>query len=918
MVRDAKPLEAPPPEVPSGPPVFDPKGFAGNLMEADGTVARAALVDAIKTGDLSKIGALQKFMPNLPWDQLREGGNLQATFHALADHYGGLVADAGGAKVIPKEMQLQFAANQGRDPQVVMDTLNNLGQHTDDGGLAARVLAGHHLDIETASQLQAAAQAVSDAVEGSAEHTAAANKFNEALEMKLAVQAVMSGAKNELGRSLGALRYMAENRALQIPADFADGKTATQIADALLKKAKGAGGGINLQGMNEAARAIKQIGPVDWLTEMMRNGLLSSPALHWVNAKANVVRFGVSVIEQYAAAAVGTVSQGIGTAVHAAADAAGIEMQPMAQQMSLRSANAWTLGAWNAATDGTVWKDAVAKVFRDAPVDYNGQPSRIAIKGNIQLSDLPKATQGITGIQNIADMANKVLDTAGKVIRAPGRALGVADHINVTIAQRASLTQQAYLRASSMADSLAAQGSTLDRAPYIAKQMKELLLDPTSDMLVKAQADGSYASMQEAAQLRPTFLGLGGDMDKPGIGAAVNNALNKNKLIKMMIAPFTTRPGNAFRQGIFDYTPLGAMFDKTTQSKLLGGGVDMNLAAARVLMGTSTMYAAWHLFESGHITGSSGPGDLSKLNEVPDYSLKVGDSYIPVKRMEPAGIWLGAMADAHAAINSRNTTYDASGNASDPMTRALMAFAMASGHMFLEMPAMSGLKRYMDVMATTGGKGLEQKGINLVGGMASEFVPFSGAGGYANMQMDGTRHIPENIWQAICQRIPGMEGGIPVDRDVFGRPVKALNQYATTTGAQDPLSQAVSKVQGNLKAQPQWLAPPSDGQQGVPLDAHLARELEQIKGEQKLPGLGGKTFPQYATDFIQGPHWQNAGQHGSKTSPDGGNYEHMDMLQSLLQKGNGAAWQQLYTNHPDLRGQQREAMKTQLAPVIPK
>jgi hypothetical protein len=386
----------------------------------------------------------------------------------------------------------------------------------------------------------------------------------------------------------------------------------------------------------------------------------------------------------------------------------------------------------------------------------------------------------------------------------------------------------------------------------------------------------------------------------------------------MMIAPFTQRPGNAFRQAVVDYSPLGVAFDKTTQTKLLGGGVDMNLAAARILMGTTAMWSAWHLMESGHLTGSSQPGDLSRLAERPDYSLKLGDTSIPIKRMEPAGIWLGAMADAYNAVQSRGTTYDSDGNASAPLTRALMAFAIASGHMFSEMPAMSGLKRLLDVVTTRGGANLEQKGISFVGGVASEAVPFSGLGSWINTQTDGNRHIPENVWQAICQRIPGMEGGIPVARDIFGRPQNAINQYATTTGAQDPLSKAVSQVQGNISPAKQWLVQPTDGQQGVPLDDHLVQELGQIKGETRLPALGGKTFPEYATQFVQGQHWLNAGKHGALSAPDGGTYEHMDMLHALLEKGNSAAWQQLYANHPDLRQRQREAAMAQLVPVVPK
>jgi hypothetical protein len=794
--------------------------------------------------------------------------------------------------------------------------LNNLGQHTDDGGLAARVLAGNHLDIETASQLYDAAQAVSDATVGSTAHIDAVNAFNAALERKVAVQAVMSGAKNELGRSLGALRYMQANRAIQLPDGFGDGKTATEIADALLKKMKGSTGGINLQGTNEGARALKAIGPTDWLLEMARNGLLSNPALHWINAKANVVRMGVSLAEQYIAAGVGTVSKAVGTAVHAAADAAGIEMRPMAQQLSLRAAASHTVGSWNALTDSTVWTDAMDKALHDATVDYSGQPTQVAIKGNIQLTDVPNALKGVNHIQQIVDLANKALDVGGTAIRLPGRALGSVDHINVTVAQRASLTQQAYLRASSMADASDLAGDA--RASFISDQMKDLLLNPTDGMLVKAQADGSYASMQESAQWHPTFFGLNGTTDGPGFGAGVTNMLNKTKLLKLMVAPFTSRPGNAFRQAIMDYTPMGAAFDKTTQAKLLGGGVDMNLAAARILMGTAAMWEVWNHMDSGRITGSSSYGDLSRMGEIPDYSIKVGDKFYPYKRMEPAGIWLGAVADAYNAVKSRNTTFDTDGTPNSPISRALLAFALASGHMLTEMPAMVGIKRLTDILSTHAGQNLEQHGIGFLGGAASAYVPFSGFNSWLNNNViDGKRHVPENIWQALCQRIPGMESSIPVERDIFGRPVKALNQYSTTTGTTDPLSAAVAKVSGNVKVDKPMLAAPRDGQQGIPLPEHLANELAQIKGEQQLPALGGKSFPEYASQFVQSPQWLNAGQHGARVAPDGGTYEHMDMLHGLLQHGNDAAWRQLMINHPELRGQMRDAAQQQMAAIQP-
>lgn len=137
--------------------------------------------------------------------------------------------------------------------------------------------------------------------------------------------------------------------------------------------------------------------------------------------------------------------------------------------------------------------------------------------------------------------------------------------------------------------------------------------------------------------------------NRPGdITRAMIQVLNRHPSMKFIV-PFINTPMNIVKYAA-KHSPLGLAFSDV-KADLKAGGIQRDLAVARMVWGSSIMGTIALLAMQGLITGG-GPDDprerqlLYAMGWQP-YSIKIGDEYYAYGRLEPLGMLFGIAADAY-------------------------------------------------------------------------------------------------------------------------------------------------------------------------------------------------------------------------------------------------------------------------------
>jgi hypothetical protein len=833
------------------PRVFNPSAVAANAMAVPKEQA-AEVLKAIQEGRFNDAPAmLDDTHRTFPWAQMSDGANLKGVLNAVEDNIGKLIKANHGVTTVSDKTVAQLAKDIGGD----VGSLQRLyGQVTGEGGLAARITAGYNMLQASARELKALAMDIRDLDLKSETGAKAVVAFQKQLSLHSAIQGEVRASSAEIGRALRAHRELkgSSDVALKYAMDYGN----TALGPKALKKL--AAQVANAEDLGQLSKVADQNlgkGLFNIVREIANNGMLSGVVTQGVNVIGNTMKTMATVAERYVAAGIGNV-RGV--------------FFPSAETASFREAVAHTQGAYQGFKQafGLAWQSLKDESF----VSKYSQPIKPAIV---------RSTDGRVGL----DLTfSQIINAVGKVVRFPGRLMGLSDHFTQAIGYNADLNARAYVQAAKEADVAGIKPE--DRGAFVSKRMDEITKSPTTELDEKAMAAGRYSAYLEPAQ---TFLG---DMTQ--------NAFNNHPMAKLIIAPFTHRPGNILRQSVGDYTIAG-LAQKEIRAQLAAGGTTADIAMARMFMGTGALVAGWQMAENGQIVGQRyGSANTAELSGVPKYSVKIGDTWHKFDRMDPVGMWLGLSADLTEAYHHRYDPNDPDAN--EALSMASGAAVMALSRNMMEKSFMKSLDDLMAAMSEKEPVKATELGKKLVAENVAKLLPFSGLLRTAERATDHVSRSSgrDSLFDGVVAAVPYLAQDLPSRKDLLGRelpPTSWWNPFNSTQGNTDKMSTELANLAIGV-------TPPSRTIDGYQLNAHEYDQL--VKTATTQPIFNGLTLEQYLRETVNDPSWE-----ANKKAPDGGQFRNGTLVQSAIDAAYNFAKQSFRADNPQyaMKKQQEQVNK---------
>jgi hypothetical protein len=497
----------------------------------------------------------------------------------------------------------------------------------------------------------------------------------------------------------------------------------------------------------------------DAVLEGWINGLLSNPTTHIVNTMSNSSVMGLRIAERSVASRIANLF----------GDEASVAAGEAAHQ-------------WFGLTQGL--KDAFRYAWKAARTGESGYgigKLETAREGAITSEALGLSSSGWLG---------RGMDMLGSVVRTPGRALTAEDEFFKTLGYRMEINAQALRQAT---QEVSSGKITSD---MLKTRAAELISNPPENLRMAAVDAAMYQTFTNA----------------PGsIAKAIGKLTTEYPALKV-IMPFVRTPANIMRF-TFERTPLAPLM-KQFRANVAAGGARRDLALAQMGMGTATMMAAADLAMSGQLSGS---GPLDKGTKAAmirqgwqQYSLKVGDRWFAVNRLDPIGSLLTMSADVVDTLqNAQHEALD------DEDTEKLVTATMvAMAANITNKTYLSGLSSVFEALGDP-----ERYSEATVQRMLGSVVPAVGAN--VARQMDPYQREVYSMLDSIKARTPGLSDSLPPRLNLWGEPVTRDSGLGT---AYDAFSPIYSRKPG-----------------GEPIDAELIRLEANIGLPRRRTSFDGAT-----------------------------------------------------------------------------
>jgi hypothetical protein len=440
-------------------------------------------------------------------------------------------------------------------------------------------------------------------------------------------------AKAEQGRGLNILRKVAselspEERLYQQAIKYGlsktvDPKVMNQLGQAVLAKDHAA--------IVKLSRKIMKPGAIDMVNEFFVNNILSGPPTPAANVTGNWIhQVMLRVPERYVA----------GVLEGAAARKAGRLPERLPQEGFEALKAHWQTGFGFSGRWGKILRDT----FRENPWD----PELGVLKGEFR----PPAIPG----------------KIGEIWRTPSRAMRALDAAAREGEYQAQLAGEIFREGYNAGRARGLEGPQLDA--YMEQHGAALGKDMSRwrevDVIQKVHGRKALNEAQAKVYDDPLLNRLGQSaeraarestfQDAPGAFARAALRLRHTHPWMTLFIPFISTPSRILSQAIAR-TPFGlARAVKRTMKKEVTGGQAAD-ELAKGIWGSVISAGLYGLAESGLITGS-GPTDLrerSMLRETgwEPYSVKIGDTYVSMARLEPLATVLGLSADLAETRNQK-------------------------------------------------------------------------------------------------------------------------------------------------------------------------------------------------------------------------------------------------------------------------
>jgi hypothetical protein len=523
------------------------------------------------------------------------------------------------------------------------------------------------------------------------------------------IQAQLKGAQTEIARTLASFNIPAAGDALRNKAigDILDAQRGTPSAKQLAALY------LTMDDPIQRARFLdKSFGTKthEALYEAWINSLLSSPVTHMVNFVGNAMYSAGQIPTRTMAAMMGHMRRkgilkgGDDRGVMLGDDAAAMMGYVMAMKDAVKLA-------------GKAFLDPSGEIVAKLEPGKKFRPNAFSAE-QFQAS-------GVFG--RLVDFAGHAF-TLGRV---PTRSLVFGDVLFKVMTQRMNLYSEAFSRASR-------EGITDNRE--FAEAVADYIQNPTKEMQEAAIDEGRLVTFQS---------------DLGEYGKSIQT-LGTHPVVRWFL-PFVKTPANIINRA-WDHTPF-AMFTDDYKAAIKAGGEKADMARARVAMGSASMAGVALAAHNGLITGG-GPSDpklranLERQGWQP-YSIKFGDTYVSIKRLEPFSTIIGLAADLTEIATQGDETKTA---------EAAAALGMAFSKNVTSKTWMTGLSKLLEAIENP-----DRYGPKAIESLIRTIIPR----GLAQVEKmgDPQKRYVRDLIDSIKQDVPGWSSSLPAKLNIWGEPV---------------------------------------------------------------------------------------------------------------------------------------------------
>lgn len=838
VTRDTGPELVTSPQTPSQPPP-DP---------TDVPIPDTAVQDAESAAGRLSQATMHGVDENDPW-QFNYGtfgspDEVKSTIANIADDQQDAIQAQRGGKRTDEELY-KLAADLGTSQDVVRTVLGReFGETFNDKTIlrARKFLGDSATSLRVKSQIIAGGNATDNQK----------IEFYRHLKMHEAFQAQLMGARAEAGRLLRAFGTPMGGNSV------ADMKIAelmtTDVGGDINDMARRLSNIDSGTGVNKFVREYTQSKTANALHELYITSLLSSPMTHAFNAVGNIFFQGMNLVEAQVAEQIGRFTK---------------TTAELSQKHSLDLADdAFAPGEATAMLYGTLsaWKDA----FKLAGKAFWKGESQHQV-GKVEYHE-PAIDAGLWGTKRWSEASAeggakaKAQGVAGEFLHYFGeanrfwlnRVMLPIDEFAQAMAWRSKMAGQAYNRASGELKS-----GLISEADFAARVQNYMESKPAG----MADTADQYA-------LEMTFqeeMGRTGKLIQRGMNAVP---------FGWVAQPFIRTPGNIFREGLVERSPLGIV-SQDFRDKLAGkyGKRERDLAITRLSIGSMTTATAAMFTASGSLTGA-GPSDPAAQKFLRDmygwqpFSYVTTDEngnkkYTSYLRYDPVSAVLAATS---TMVEMRQYKYGENpllGMSGEDETEYLDAAAMLVGGLsegILGQSFMTGISQTFSALDEP-----DRYMNSLLMNIGSSAVPWSSFRRWLSYEADPVIRNTHTMIEKMraTSGIPGYSEGVMPNLDAFGRPIYRpmpesgvylgiFPAYRVSEGKMGEIEAHMKQVYDNLRKVP--IRPLKGTIDGYKLSAQNETILAHIARNE--PIIRNKTFEESLKETVRSKSYRDEGWEG--------------------------------------------------------
>jgi hypothetical protein len=637
---------------------------------------------------------------------------------------------------------------------------------------AEQVITARRVLRHTATEVRDAAQQYN--VYKNAENL---QKYAEARHRLRMVQEAVAGVTAETGRSLRSFRFLKDEATLrEVNAALreATGKNAKDLG----KEAEAMAMQVQPEGVNRLLQRSHDRTWAGMISEAFVNSLVSGIETQIVNFVSNAGVMMNSVIETGVAGGVGKVFQLAGRE-------RGVHFHDVIDYAS---------GTAQGAVDG-------AKVAWNILKDESNVPVR-------NVHDLYRGDQIPSFTVNLFGVPVKL---GGATVRLPTRFLAMSDELYKGIAYQ----QQINVMAARLAREEGLTGSAA------SSRINQLRINPTPKMHLEAANHQNYQTFQQSMRRyqRP------GDPYTKSFGEILTQIANFEALglpLGRLILPFVKTPYNLVKYAT-DRTMLG-LFAREARDNILGrnGAVARDMQVARMVTGNMVALGVGYMVLNDMITGA-GPTDSKeamtwKMTGKQPYSVRVGDTWVSYRRLDPFATTVGLAADMGEIAKYSVTGKDRWGD-----EYGWEKFGVQALHaIWRNIPDKVGLRSATSLIQAVTEP--EHYGQQFVSGLVGSTVP--SLLGQTARQLDPFDRETRGVFATLQGRIPWLREDLLPRYDRWGMPFRAqeLGPFAISQVNNDPVNMMMEELGINI-------GQPTRTVEGVALSDKQYAEYVQLSGQ---------------------------------------------------------------------------------------